>query len=550
MSILGHFGMSGWKWLWAALPPALGYAEIHYDFKGVYSFLKHAFPEILADAPHRLEPGHPLPVTVLVKDAHQYPVHLKKIVAEGKFDNGIPVRHILFEGDQVLQNPWWHRMFQVPLPPRVTGFLHIDVLFEIKKRGKRFLFKNDNYRGTGHAPLKIRVSGSALPRFPGLLYGDLHTHSNFTSDQVEFGAPLQAVQETGAALGLDFVGVTDHSYDLDDCENNYLQNDPRLRKWKRFRREIAEWNARANQKTAVLIPGEEVTVRNARGRNVHFLVLNSRRFFKGTGDGAEKWFKFYSEHTIAEVLENLPPEAVAVAAHPGTPAPRLEYLLVNRGRWEERDLAHAGLTGLQIVNGAFDTGFREGLRLWKRALARGTRIFIFAGTDAHGNFNRYRQIRFPFFKMVERTDQILGEKRTALLVKKRTVAGILEALRAGRGFLTDGPALFFEAANTAGARVTFGENISGREISLTGRVLSSPEFGAVASVRLLQGEIRPENSHGREKILKVLTTDSGDFSRAFTLQVTLPRGRCVYFRLEASTKTGKRALSNPIWASA
>ena len=534
-------------WLFPALPFVLGYAEIHYTFKGVYSFLKHPFPEILADAPYRLEPGVPLPITVLVKDAHRYPIRLKKITAIGTVENAPLVRARLFSGDLLLSSPWWSRTYLLSLPEKTFGQLKLTVRFEIERKGKLFRFENDNYRGTGHAPLQVHVSSHPLPRFPGLVYGDLHTHSNFTSDQVEFGAPLSDLRAAATALGLDFVAVTDHSYDLDDYENNYLKNDPKLRKWARFRREVNRFNTEAKSGETLLIPGEEVTVRNARGRNVHFLVLNSARFFKGSGDGAEKWFKFHSEHSIRDVLDALPPEAVAIAAHPGTPPPRLEYLLVHRGKWEEKDTAHSKLQGLQIVNGDWGRGFQIGLHLWKRALARGERKFIFAGTDAHGNFNRYRQIGFPFFKMIEMNEQILGEKRTGLFVKARSLPEILEAIRSGRGFVTDGPALQFEAENALGQRVPLGGRIFGRDIWLKAQFVSTPEFGKLTTIRLFRGKIGEGTGRVREKLLQVQTEGSDGFAQTFSRRFALEAGEHVYFRLEMATDKGRRAYSNPIW---
>ncbi|MCH6560272.1 hypothetical protein IH799_07965, partial [candidate division KSB1 bacterium] len=55
------------------------YAETHYSFKGIYSRLKKMEPEIIADVPHRIKRGHPIPVLLLIKDAHQYPIELNSI---------------------------------------------------------------------------------------------------------------------------------------------------------------------------------------------------------------------------------------------------------------------------------------------------------------------------------------------------------------------------------------------------------------------------------------------------------------------------------------
>ncbi len=57
-----------------------GYFEMHYRFRYLpFSRYFKREPEILADAPHRLEPGRKLPLTILVKDAHRFPITLHKI---------------------------------------------------------------------------------------------------------------------------------------------------------------------------------------------------------------------------------------------------------------------------------------------------------------------------------------------------------------------------------------------------------------------------------------------------------------------------------------
>ena len=53
--------------------PLFLYAETHYRFKYFFSFLKKQEPELLADAPHRVEPGKDIPILILSKDADRYP---------------------------------------------------------------------------------------------------------------------------------------------------------------------------------------------------------------------------------------------------------------------------------------------------------------------------------------------------------------------------------------------------------------------------------------------------------------------------------------------
>ena len=73
MSILEHVYL---------ILPFLAYAETHYSFKGIYSRLKKKEPEVVADAPHRVEPGKSIPLLILIKDAHYYPAKLNNVRVE------------------------------------------------------------------------------------------------------------------------------------------------------------------------------------------------------------------------------------------------------------------------------------------------------------------------------------------------------------------------------------------------------------------------------------------------------------------------------------
>ncbi len=64
------------------LPGALLYAEMHYRWWPLSSRYFKKELEILADAPRRGEPGRPLPLLLLVKDAHRYPITLERVIIE------------------------------------------------------------------------------------------------------------------------------------------------------------------------------------------------------------------------------------------------------------------------------------------------------------------------------------------------------------------------------------------------------------------------------------------------------------------------------------
>ena len=550
MIAMSHFFLartfSSLSGFFLSVPAFFLYAEIHYKFRGIYSRLKHSFPEILADTPHRVEPGKKIPLLVLVKDAHRFPIELVQIEVKAHRKQTEILRKNLLSESLSITSAFWYKVINLDAPPGISGTIDLQVSFTVKRKGKISSFFNDNYIGTSHAPLQIRLSSYPLPTLPGLFYGDLHVHSNYTSDQVEFGAPLPAIQKSAEAMGLSFVAITDHSYDMDDCPNNYLRNDPHLQKWKQFRTEVAHLNSKPNGKQTLLIPGEEVSTRNHRGRNIHFLILNDPSFHKGTGDGAEKWFKTRSENSIPEILKKLPDSAAAIAAHPAVPIPRLEYLLVNRGKWEKADSMYPKLSGFQVLNGEVDDGFRDSMKLWKWSLSKGNHKYIYAGTDAHGNFNRFRQVSFPFFKMTEMENQILGEKRTGVFLEHLSLLGILKALKSGNCFITDGPALQLFAKNADQITAQMGATISGTVFEISAKIVSSPEFGRFQKIRLLLGNIKKADDKIRETSLRFHQAKSSEFELTIFRRLAL-REPEAYVRVEVQTDAGKIAYSNPIW---
>ncbi len=539
---------------WCTLPIEIAllfflYAEIHYRFKIAPSLLYRRQPEIIADAPHRLEPGQPLPILLLIKDAHHFPIEL--LAVEIEISSTQSFRYQLFGAAEHLTTQWWWRVFYVSLPADVRGHIQANVVIDYRCRGKTHRCCNDNYRGTSHAPLEVFVAEAPLPTLPGFYHGDLHCHTHATSDQVEYGAPLPALLALARAQGISFCAATDHSYDLDDFSDDYLHNDPELRKWHALQNEIHRLNAQ--QRDFVIIPGEEVSCGNTNGENVHFLVLNHPHFIRGCGDGGEKWLHTRPDHTIAEVLAMLGPQDLAFAAHPLAPVPRLERLLLGRGNWSLADLAHTRLNGLQFWNGKA-LGEEEGFAHWRKLLLEGRKLFAIAGNDAHGNFNRYRQIAWPCLTMAEHHDHLFGCRRTAVKLRDKLALGsLLSALRNGRALVTTGPMLDLQIENGNGAIAQMGETITGGATHAMIAAVSTAEFGKLERVILWRGDLMNK----REEVL----FECAQFPRPYEYhaKLSLPHaaGHCyVRAQVSSSQHIPKAAspktlvgLSNPIWVA-
>lgn len=520
------------------IPPlAPLYAEVHYRFRYFFSLLNAREPEILADAPHRVEPGEPIPILLLVKDADRYPIRL--LAADLTLSDGTTSRrHPLLHHEVTVSDHWWWTVIDVPTEG-LKGWTSCVVTFRYDAGRGEQTAVTDNYRTTSHAPLRVYVSAEPLPTLPQLILGEGHSHSTATEDQVEFGVPPGAARALARRMGLTFAAITDHSYDLDDSPVSYLVNDPALPKWHALLRELAQLN---QQPGFTLIPGEEVTCRNAEGQNIHCLVLGDTRFHHGSGDSAERWFRTRSELSLPELLGQVDPGAIVAAAHPREHVPFLQRLLLRRGPWRSAEESQPGLHAMQFWNGTFDRHCVDGREAWVRQLLNGRRLGIIGGNDAHGNFNRFRQLAVPFVTLREADHQLFGRVRTGILADSHSVASILDAIRRHRTIATDGPVALITDLD---GRPVLGSTLAApTTLRLIAR--TSVEFGRIERIELRRGVIGSATEESLE-----FWESPGELYWAWRHDVTELRPH--YLRLEITTHPGGRdgkphhCLTSPVW---
>ncbi len=525
------------------LSPIFLYAETHYRFRYFFSFLRKHEPEIIADAPHRLEPNSFLPILILVKDADLFPVKLERITLAIKI-NGSKIfeKKLLDLQIEINQKLWW-RVFEVPIK-NISGNIECDVIFELNHNNQKIFYHNDNYKTSSHRPLKVYISSTQLPKFEHLYFGECHSHSNYTNDQVEFGSPIEASVKLCRSFGLSFFCVTDHSYDLDDDVDNYLINDPECIKWHQLQQEIDDLNSAYPH--FPIIRGEEVTCRNFFNQNVHLLLLGNREFFAGKGDGAEQWLKTKSEHTIDEILNKKKLSTLAFAAHPCESVSFLQRLLLHRGKWHFPEIVNPKLSGIQFANGQLTHGYKKGYRQWINALLQGKRIFALAGNDAHGNFNRFRQIGIPFLKIREMEHQIFGKMRTGVYVDSLSEDNILNAMRSGMSILTDGPVINLHVISSTQEISSIGGSYAGTNQNILLEIHSSTEYGSINSFKIFMGYI------GLKEIELVSEKHFKSYEVVRNLSLKIER-EC-YIRaevwtssLDSSDNHSHFCITNPIW---
>ncbi len=528
------------NWLWF-LAPIFLYAEIHHRIAGIFSRYFRREPEIIADAPHRLEPGKKLPVFLCIKDAHRFPVELLRIRVQ-LAENG--KQALLLDKDfcaAPINDSLWTELFYCTIPSEFSGLVNINVLVDYTIRGKMKSCINDNYALTSHAPFEVFLDPHPRPRGAGWRFGDMHTHSHLTSDQVEFGAPFDVTAAMARAMALDFFATADHSYDLDDRPDSYLNNDANLPKWKLMWERIDRFNE--INRDFIIIPGEELSAGNSKNQNVHFLIFNNRHFFAGSGDGAEHWPRTAPQHRLDEALPQLEKKALAFAAHPLINPPFLQRLLLRRGKWDRADYELPHLHGVQMWNGDKVHFLEHGLPKWIELLLEGRRLTLIAGTDAHGNFNRFRQIGLPHFTMREETREILGTALTGVYVEGEfNLTSLLDALCEGRAIVTDGPfaSITFRHQNGT-ARI--GDTVVQKKGTLRIEAQSSPSFGGMRNLLLVTGDVIAKKETQRAIDMPL---GSSSFTKNIEL-ADLPRPG--YIRLELRTESAPpfHCFTNPIY---
>lgn len=257
---------------------------------------------------------------------------------------------------------------------------------------------------------RIRKVGFRPPRLrmPGVFVGEMHSHTRH-SDGV-FGVAEQA--ERAAALGLDFVALTDHNTTSGHAE--FSPDAP-----------------------VVQIAGEEMTTFFG-----HFCNYGVTRCHEWHDlDGRQRIRQAIEEATAEGALPSLahphaidPPACVGCGFRKGTvPYRRFRLLEVWSGAWKVRTP--------EII--ATRT-------LWDRLWAQGIRLVPISARDWHSERQEDTpSVRFPV---------------TAVLADECNPSSILAALRAGRVFATSGPMVRF-SAESHGRTAGIGECLSGRQRS-------------------------------------------------------------------------------------
>ncbi len=465
------------------------YAETHFKFFRFFpSLLFKREPEVIFDMPKRVGPNRDIPILLILNDIDSYPVSVEEVTLSLS-QNG--QSQIVFSekdcSSYLLNHPFDFQsqvyLFTLSHSKVEEGPFSINGKVSLVQKGKKKTILNDNLARSSKAALTAYKSNEELPGHNHCLYGDLHTHSQHSRSHVEFGPPLSIIDTMAHACGLSFVAITDHSYDLSCSMANYLKEDIQLQNWHCIREEIAK--KQKSFKTSILL-GEEISVINKRKKVVHLGAVGINTFIPGSQDGARRQ-KNKKDLTIPEATAEIKTQkGFSFAAHPGARSGFLQRLLLNRGTWSTSDLLDT-VDAFQAVNSGFAPSWYRARKMWIEQLLSGHQLPIIAGTDAHGDFNRYRAVGTPFLSLYENESRYFAQSRTGIYCTNQSPTTIQQAIKEGKTFITNGP--YLSINRTPKKQDSMVSNAT-QDIKTSQVVIisdSSPEWGSLFVLRVFRG---------------------------------------------------------------
>ena len=570
----------------------LRYAETHFKFKLPWSLLYKPWPEIIFDAPFQFVPGVSPYLWIVVRDADKFPttikaaeICLKTVPApeqsvipapepepisrrDGGSSSAMTERDMSIHKDLNIDVHEQMRFIPLSLGEIPAGTYEAHCKLTVERDGKTQTFERWNLPRLKPVPLRFKVLKEALPIAPGYAAGEMHCHTHYSADHVEYGATPEVLQLAAKAVGLDFVNCTDHAYDFAFTQEDFTKEaESPVPRFQKLREEIAALPSKDEngEDMPLLVTGEEVSAGNSKGENVHVTVFAPEGYLPGLGDCGRYWLNNKPTLSIKQVLSMT--KAHCFAAHPFQQMGLLEKFIFRRGYWKPEDLNWApqkhAIRGIQFWNGIRDEGFKLGREFWINELGKGNYLLPIGGNDAHGDLNSMTAVDLPLISLKHTRAHTFGNVRTVVKIEKEipasagmtandnpilssptlchpgfipgedlhtqsslTLDALNEAFASDNCYITDGPALWWER--------------DGKNLIFHAR--SNKEMGGgFRYIRIYGRQILPNGKFALEEEIMIgsliAAPDHADIP-------IITNSGFAYFRAECETATGRFALTS------
>ncbi|MFA6099115.1 MAG: hypothetical protein WCV50_06295 [Patescibacteria group bacterium] len=513
------------------------------------------FKDFGSDAPwvHRAGLAADIPVITFIKDADQDSV-LLDYVRFIRQDTGQSVGVYNPVPDITLDQPyWWLRLNG--LTPNSLGLAYGDTL----KLRVEIHFRDQLIWHNYTQNLQIKIA-QPWPELSGWYRGDTHHHSWYTQDTFDFGSELGFDADAAKDIGLSWVALTEHSYDVTQSE------------WQDMKTRTASLSSPQFQ----LLPGLEFSadsnnVNDPLDDRIHIVGLGLQNWIAGPDIVPTFDVNATQPKTLSAVLSDIEAQnGIAYTAHPETNSIPID-IYGFLAKWTDQNYSEAqqskAFMGLQIFNERptsenntsittdninpfpwipnpnWDTEWLRGIAkynsLVKANLTR--KLFMLGGADAHGDAN-YKTFNAQGAFNFAANETAYGRIHTALyLPNGLTNESIIDALRNGQAISTDGPLGAFDIRNNQDEVVaSIGDTLPYTDgLTLHINAASSAEFGNFdkAVIHVLA---KNDERHIDIPLSGLQAIASKELS---TFGITAPFAVWV----ETRTQSGYRSFANPIW---
>lgn len=509
----------------------LRYAETHFKFKLPWSLLYRPWPEIIFDMPFQVVPGQTPVLWIVVRDADKFPAVMESVELRisGKKDDQRTIR-LDAKMDQAID------FLQIPLTDLEPGTYKIFPTATVSCNGQKKTFTRWNLPRLKPKPITVQILSEVPPKAPGFAAGEMHCHTYYSKDHVEYGASPHVLQQAAKSIGLDFVSCTDHAYDFAFTDEDYTKEaESPVPRFQGLRDEIAKLPMESDD--PLMLAGEEVSAGNSKGENVHMTVMAPEAYLPGLGDCGRYWLDNKPTRKVTQILEAT--KAHCFAAHPFQQMGLLEKFIFRRGYWKHEDLnleKKHGIRGIQFWNGIRDEGFKLGREFWINELGKGNYLLPIGGNDAHGDLNDTTAVATPLVSLKHSREHVFGKVRTVVRLPQDSVAGqspltldsLNKAFDGDNCYITDGPALWWE------------RNDEEREKTVTFRARSNSDYG---------GGFRYIRIFGRRSLGGKLARDEevcmeSQVAARQSTDITVHADNFAYLRAECETGDGHFAMTS------
>ncbi len=481
--------------------------------------------DFVIDAPWRIEPGKSIPLLLLIHDANLNNYPLDKIEVKDSLANIVRYTYD-YSGDscgsdntRIIKEHLWYELKS--LNPNIflkdtNNTIHLQITMFVSNGCFAGSFDGDVIE-----ELTVKVDNRKYPKLKNWYCGDTHYHSIYTDTSFagvygEIGAPVDATEETLNAMGIDWITITDHSNSLTINKN-----------WGSF---ISDCNI--SNKCLI---GEEINCDYSSGSNQrnHYLGYKLLSVKEDTNPGSILSFGIPTTKSCSEVISEVKSEGgFGYLAHPTDS-------LLNGLAFGKLTNYSLPFTGLEVWNEAIENvgnlpKLEEGLKNWTNLLLKGRKVFISAGSDAHGDFNSKTN-----YLTGEKSFTGLGRALTCCYTPSYSKSNVFNALKNGNCFMGNNGALKFEIT-TPDTIGILGSNISGI-IGDSATFKIDYNLSEGCRLKLYEGIL----GNNGENVIKDWGIVSGESSKIFTATWGLGDP---YYRVECINGTD-RIYTNPIWVN-